>query len=129
MSSLRNPSLLPHYAATLKLGVPIAIGQLGVIILGFADTMMVGRYSTEALASASFVNNLFTLITFFFMGYSYGLTAHHRHQSALRQALSARDHLRVGGLQRIAAVGGRMTENPAPVGRVLHSGGESKQSF
>ena len=74
MSSLRNPSLLPHYAATLKLGVPIAIGQLGVIILGFADTMMVGRYSTEALASASFVNNLFTLITFFFMGYSYGLT-------------------------------------------------------
>ena len=74
MTSLRNSSLLPHYAATLKLGVPIAIGQLGVIILGFADTMMVGRYSTDALASASFVNNLFTLITFFFMGYSYGLT-------------------------------------------------------
>lgn len=74
MTSLRHSSLLPHYAATLRLGVPIAIGQLGVIILGFADTMMVGRYSTEALASASFVNNLFTLITFFFMGYSYGLT-------------------------------------------------------
>lgn len=72
--SLRSQSLLPHYSATLKLGVPIAIGQLGVIILGFADTMMVGRYSTDALASASFVNNLFTLITFFFMGYSYGLT-------------------------------------------------------
>ena len=74
MTSLRNQSLYPHYIATLKLGVPIAIGQLGVIILGFADTMMVGRYSTDALASASFVNNLFTLITFFFMGYSYGLT-------------------------------------------------------
>ena len=74
MTTLHKKSLFPHYVATLKLGVPIAIGQLGVIILGFADTMMVGRYSTDALASASFVNNLFTLITFFFMGYSYGLT-------------------------------------------------------
>ena len=67
-------TLLPHYKATLKLGIPIAIGQLGVIILGFVDTMMVGQYSTEALAAASFVNNLFTLITFLMMGYSYGLT-------------------------------------------------------
>lgn len=67
-------TLQPHYKATLRLGLPIAVGQLGVIIMGFADTMMVGRYSTEALASASFVNNLFTLVTFLMMGYSYGLT-------------------------------------------------------
>lgn len=67
-------SLSPHYKATLRLGIPIAVGQLGVIILGFADTMMVGRYSTESLAAASFVNNLFTLVTFLLMGYSYGIT-------------------------------------------------------
>ncbi len=66
--------LRPHYATILKLGLPIAVGQLGVIILGFADTMMVGRYNTESLAAASFVNNLFTLITFLLMGYSYGIT-------------------------------------------------------
>ena len=42
--------------------------------MGFADTMMVGRYSTDALAAASFVNNLFTLVAFLMMGYSYGLT-------------------------------------------------------
>ena len=65
---------MSHYSATLRLGLPIAIGQLGVIILGFADTLMVGRYSTDALAAASFVNNLFTLFTFLLMGYSYGLT-------------------------------------------------------
>lgn len=64
----------PHYRATLRLGLPIAIGQLGVIILGFADTTMVGRYGTEPLAAASFVNNLFTLVTFLLMGYSYGFT-------------------------------------------------------
>ncbi|MDD5779649.1 MAG: MATE family efflux transporter [Bacteroidales bacterium] len=64
----------PHYRATLRLGLPIAIGQLGVIILGFADTTMVGRYGTDPLAAASFVNNLFTLVTFLLMGYSYGFT-------------------------------------------------------
>ena len=50
------------------------MGQLGVIIVGFADTAMVGHYSTDALAAAAFVNNLFTLVTFILMGYSYGLT-------------------------------------------------------
>ena len=42
----------------IKLGLPILIGQLGLIVVGFADTGMVGNYSTDALASASFVNNL-----------------------------------------------------------------------
>lgn len=36
----------------LRLGLPILVGQLGMIVTGFADTIMVGRYSTEALGSA-----------------------------------------------------------------------------
>lgn len=73
---MRSFQLSPfaHYTATLRLGLPIAVGQLGVIIVGFADTAMVGHYSTDALAAAAFVNNLFTLVTFILMGYSYGLT-------------------------------------------------------
>lgn len=66
--------LLPHYKATLRLGFPIAVGQLGVIVVGFADTAMVGHYATDALAAASFVNNLFNLVFFVLMGYSLGLT-------------------------------------------------------
>ena len=66
--------LRPHYSATLRLGLPIAIGQIGVIVMGFADTVMVGRYATDALAASSFVNNLFMLVNFLLMGYSYGLT-------------------------------------------------------
>lgn len=62
------------YKETLRLGIPIAIGQLGVIIMGFADTMMVGHFSTDSLAAASFVNALFNLITYLLLGYSYGLT-------------------------------------------------------
>lgn len=67
-------TLKSHYSATLRLGLPIAVGQVGVILMGFADTMMVGHYSTDSLAAASFVNNLFNLVTFLLMGYSYGLT-------------------------------------------------------
>lgn len=66
--------MLSHFKAILRLGFPIAIGQLGVIVMGFADTMMVGRYSTDSLAAASFVNSIFNLVTFLLLGYSYGLT-------------------------------------------------------
>lgn len=63
-----------HYKALFFLGLPIVIGQLGVIVLGFADTLMVGHHSTAELAAASFVNNLFTLCIIFSTGFSYGLT-------------------------------------------------------
>lgn len=63
-----------HYKALIKLGLPIVIGQLGVIVLGFADTLMIGHHSTAELAAASFVNNVFTLAIIFSTGFSYGLT-------------------------------------------------------
>lgn len=63
-----------HYGPLLSLGLPIIIGQLGIILVGFADTVMVGHYSTEGLAAASFVNNLFNLVIIFSTGFSYGLT-------------------------------------------------------
>lgn len=45
-----------------------------MIVVGFADNIMVGRYSTEALASASFVNNVFNVAIFLCIGFTYGLT-------------------------------------------------------
>ena len=63
-----------HYRALFTLGMPIVVGQLGVIILGFADTLMVGHHSTVELGAASFVNNMFNLCIIFSTGFSYGLT-------------------------------------------------------
>ncbi|WP_455639820.1 MATE family efflux transporter [Parabacteroides sp.] len=63
-----------HYKETIRLGVPIMLGQLGIIIVGFADNIMVGHHSTVELAAASFVNNFFNLAFIFGMGFSYGLT-------------------------------------------------------
>ncbi|MBO5676622.1 MAG: MATE family efflux transporter [Bacteroidaceae bacterium] len=63
-----------HSRALLKLGLPIVVGQLGIIVLSLADTLMVGRYGTDELAAASFVNNMFNLVIMFATGFSYGLT-------------------------------------------------------
>ena len=69
--------LLPYkqqVVSLLKLGLPIVVGQLGMIILGLADTVMIGHHSTEELAAAAFVNNVFNLAIIFATGFSYGLT-------------------------------------------------------
>ena len=63
-----------HYKTLLFLGTPIIIGQIGMIILGFADTLMIGHYGTNELGAAAFVNSLFGLVIIFSTGFAYGLT-------------------------------------------------------
>lgn len=63
-----------HYSYLLKLALPIIIGQLGGIITGLADTIMVGQHSTQELAAASFVNNVLNAFIIFGTGFSFALT-------------------------------------------------------
>ena len=63
-----------YYRQLLAIGIPIIIGQLGTIVLGFADTLMIGHHSTQELAAAGLVNNIFGLVLISYMGFSYGLT-------------------------------------------------------
>ena len=63
-----------YYKNLLSIGIPIVIGQLGTIILGFADTIMIGHHSTEELAASGLVNNIYTLVFVMYMGFTYGLT-------------------------------------------------------
>ncbi len=58
----------------LVLAGPIVIGQLGVVLVSFADTFMVGHYGVKELAAASFVNNLTMLLVVTGLGFSLGLT-------------------------------------------------------
>ena len=72
-----NSYIIPtkhHYKELLSIGIPIIIGQLGTIVLGFADTLMIGHHSTQELAAAGLVNNIFGLVFIAYMGFSYGLT-------------------------------------------------------
>ncbi len=63
-----------HYKSLTQLGLPIIIGQIGTIVLGLADTLMIGQHSTTELGAAAFVNNMFVLVLVFGMGFAYGLT-------------------------------------------------------
>ena len=62
------------YKSILQLAFPLLLGQLGNIAVSFADNIMVGHYSTDALASASFVNNTFNVAIMAVLGFTYGLT-------------------------------------------------------
>ncbi len=63
-----------HFLLLTRLGFPIIVAQLGTIVTGFADTIMVGQYSDDALAAAGFTNNVFGLVIFFLLGFSYSTT-------------------------------------------------------
>ena len=61
-----------EYKALVRLGIPITIGQVGITLQNLADNIMVGQHSTEELAAAGFVNNLFILALLLTIGYSTG---------------------------------------------------------
>ena len=48
----------------LRIGVPIMLGQACVIILSFADNIMIGWYGVDDLAASSFVNGIINLFIF-----------------------------------------------------------------
>lgn len=58
----------------LKLGLPVLVTQVGIIIVSFADTMMVGAYGINELAASAFVNSLFLVAIVMLLGFAGGVT-------------------------------------------------------
>lgn len=83
-----------HYKALIQLGVPIVIGQIGIVVVGLADNIMVGQFNTLHLAAASFVNSTFNIPILFGLGFSYGLTP------LVGQFFGRKDKFHVGQLLR-----------------------------
>ncbi|UCF63403.1 MAG: MATE family efflux transporter [bacterium] len=63
-----------HFRSTFKLAYPVTIGQLGHVMLGVMDSMMVGRVGAESLAAASLVNGLVFLVVVFGLGITLAIT-------------------------------------------------------
>ena len=63
-----------HIKETLKLAYPVVIGQLGHMMLGVVDSLMVGQLGAVPLAAASLVNGLILLIIVLGIGMSVALT-------------------------------------------------------
>ena len=63
-----------HYRALVMLGTPLIIGQIGVVLQNFADTLMIGHHTTVELAAASLVSNIFILGLLMAMGFALCMT-------------------------------------------------------
>lgn len=53
---------LDELRPTVRLAAPITAGQVGQMLMGVADTIMVGRVGTLALAACAFANNILILV-------------------------------------------------------------------
>ncbi len=63
-----------HAKVTWKLAYPVMLSQVGHMMVGVADSMMVGRLGAVPLASVSLANGIFAMIILFGIGVSYGMT-------------------------------------------------------
>ena len=88
-------------AALLRLAAPMVLIQVGLMLMGVVDTIMVGRVSPAALAAVALGNMYFFVITIFGLGVLMAL------DPIVAQALGARDELAVsrGSAARPRAVG------------------------
>jgi MATE family multidrug resistance protein len=92
---LRHKPRRADFAALLRLAAPLVLIQVGSMLMGVVDTMMVGRVSPAALASVALGNMYFFAISMFGMGVLFAL------DPIVAQALGAGDELAVRrGLQR-----------------------------
>jgi len=64
-SSANLPSYWTEAKATMLLALPLIAGQLGQMLMGIADTVMIGRVGVVPLAAATFANTLL-LVPFLF---------------------------------------------------------------
>lgn len=72
---------LVHFNKTWKLAYPICLSQLGHVMVGVADSIMVGNYGGEggpigalSLAAASLANSIFSVVLVFGIGVSFAIS-------------------------------------------------------
>jgi MATE family multidrug resistance protein len=93
--ALKHKPSRADFRALLRLAAPLVLIQVGTMLMGVVDTIMVGQVSPAALASAALGNMYFFSFSIFGMGVLFSL------DPIIAQALGARDELAVRrGLQR-----------------------------
>lgn len=100
MSTLPDLPGIPHgfraeLDAMVRLALPIVVVQLGQMLMGVADTVMVGHVSAEAIAAVALGN------LYFFGAAIFGMGALMALDPVVAQAVGAGDHVAVArGVQR-----------------------------
>lgn len=63
-----------HFRKNFLLAYPVMLSQLGYVMVGVADSVMVGRLGAEPLAAASLGNSIFSVALMFGIGISYAIS-------------------------------------------------------
>jgi MATE family multidrug resistance protein len=66
--------LKKHITSTLQLAYPVIIGQLGIIMMGVVDSLMVGKIGAAPLAAASLANGMTFIVLIIGIGVSLAVT-------------------------------------------------------
>ncbi len=101
---MRRSAFRSELAAATRLAVPVVLSQLGMMLMGVIDTMMLGHLSAEALAAGA-LGHILTLCP---MMIAYGILA--ALDPLVSQAHGAEDSAAIGGhLQRGLAMAAALT--------------------
>ena len=63
-----------EFKTNIALAVPVMLGQLGHVLVGFADNIMVGELGAPALAAVSLANSIFFILMGLGVGFSFAMT-------------------------------------------------------
>jgi multidrug resistance protein, MATE family len=92
---MRTRVLRREFRSLLRLAVPIVVVQVGLMLMGVVDTLMVGRVSAAALAAVALGNIYFFSVAIFGLGVLLVL------DPVISQAVGARDERGIArGIQR-----------------------------
>ncbi|MGL4400782.1 MAG: MATE family efflux transporter [Luteolibacter sp.] len=89
-------NVLHESRLTLRLALPLMIGQLSQMLLGVADTVMVGHLGVTELAALTFANSLFHIPFVFGIGLLTGISVSTSNSRGANDAQAARGSCRHG---------------------------------
>lgn len=89
-------SILDESRTTIRLAIPLIIGQLGQMLISLSDTLMLGWLGVTPLAACSFANTLIYLPMMFGIGMSMAVSIRVSHARGANDPAAARAALRHG---------------------------------
>jgi multidrug resistance protein, MATE family len=100
-----NPGYFKELRTTLVLAFPIMAGQVGQMMMGLADTLMVGRVGTIPLAACALANTVVSVLMVFGIGLLTAVSVQVSHAHGRGHSQTAGESLRHGlGLSLILGV-------------------------
>lgn len=103
MDGVQTAQPRSEYGAVWRLGWPLALAQLGIMLAGVVDTLMVGRVSVEALAACALANMYHWTFMSIGMGIVMGIDAQVSQAHGRRDGEAAGRALQRGLILAIAA--------------------------